>query len=520
MIDAHSHRLGARIGKLKGAAKPWQVTARDAASSYAMAKVDIVQKGPLVSEGQGTVDPSAAERGLPQRKAEGVVRSPRGESDTPRPSRTLLQRKPLMQQLPLRVRLAVVAGTPDETWQSTCIRGLACLRAAAEFGHGPTASRCHRAERNPTQSSGQGSDAPMANPLVSICIPTYNAERTVAETLRSILGQTYWHIEVLVVDNASQDGTLRVVEQFDDQRIQIYRNDENIGWLGNYRRCVELATGEYIAVFHADDVYLPDMVSRQLQTFHERPSVAAVFTLNKTINEDGKILTTSAFPSELREKALLGFDEVLIATLRHGNFLTCPSAMVRADVYRKAIPFDSERFGSAADLAIWLSILERHPISVIEEPLMHYRISQFQSSWQDVYLRTESATYFRVMDYYLFRAPGAVRIPRDALAKHEFARVLDAIRCGENYLIKGEIDNARRNLKRAFSIAALRGVARNSTSPLLLRNWALGIILYCAIGARWGKRLGKVVWWLLYGRKKWLLRDLKSEIQTIGGKQE
>jgi len=90
-------------------------------------------------------------------------------------------------------------------------------------------------------------------PLVSICIPTYNAKKTVVQTVQSILNQTYKNLEIIIVDNASTDNTLDLLQKFKDPRIKIYKNIKNIGAEKNFSRCIELAKGKYIAIFHADD---------------------------------------------------------------------------------------------------------------------------------------------------------------------------------------------------------------------------------------------------------------------------
>ena len=83
---------------------------------------------------------------------------------------------------------------------------------------------------------------------VSICIPTYNSATTIGETLNSILSQTYQDLEILVVDNASEDNTVKVAQEFVDPRIRIYENETNLGGEGNFNRCIALAKGEYIAI--------------------------------------------------------------------------------------------------------------------------------------------------------------------------------------------------------------------------------------------------------------------------------
>ena len=99
-------------------------------------------------------------------------------------------------------------------------------------------------------------------PLVCICVPCYNSEATIGATLESLVSQTYRNIKIVVVDNASTDRTCGIVGGFmaRDERVELRANGENIGAEGNFTRCLQEASGEYTAIFHADDVYLPEYV--------------------------------------------------------------------------------------------------------------------------------------------------------------------------------------------------------------------------------------------------------------------
>lgn len=104
-----------------------------------------------------------------------------------------------------------------------------------------------------------------ASPLACICVPTYNAAGTIRETLESILSQTYSNLVVHISDNASTDDTLKIIESMADHRVAIHRHDVNVGGEGNFNRCIQMAEGKYTAIFHADDIYEPEMVERQVE---------------------------------------------------------------------------------------------------------------------------------------------------------------------------------------------------------------------------------------------------------------
>lgn len=108
-------------------------------------------------------------------------------------------------------------------------------------------------------------------PLVCICVPTYNAAITIRETLHSILSQTYKNLVIHISDNSSTDTTLKIVESMDDPRLRIHRQQKNIGAEGNFENCIRLGEGKYTAIFHADDIYEPEMVAKEV-AFLEKKS--------------------------------------------------------------------------------------------------------------------------------------------------------------------------------------------------------------------------------------------------------
>ena len=339
-------------------------------------------------------------------------------------------------------------------------------------------------------------------PLVSICVPIYNAEKTVMSTLQSILNQTYHNLELLVVDNASTDNTLGLLQQINDHRLVIHRNERNIGGEANYSKCIGLANGEYIAVFHADDLYMPNMVEKQVQAFQDNPSVGAVFTLANLINEKGKVIAEAKLPVKLRGKGIYYLPEIFISILENGNFLMCPSCMVRGKLYKELVPLDVDRFGTSDDLDMWLRMLEKHPVAILDEKLMSYRLSNRKESYQLGNLRTEQADFFKVMDYHLGVKSSLLDIPSHALNKYEFQRSKDNFWRAENYVIKKQPQEAKKLLKESFSATVFWGVIGNIRTPGLLVYWIFDIMIMGLVYLGLGRYLGKGLHWWLYTWKR------------------
>ncbi len=340
-------------------------------------------------------------------------------------------------------------------------------------------------------------------PLVSICIPTYNVEKTVVNTVQSILNQTYHNSEIIIVDNDSTDDTLNLLRKFKDSRIKIYKNNKNIGGEANFSKCVKLANGEYIAVFHADDLYIPDMVQKQVQIFQDDPSVGAVFSRADFINSYGKIIGESKLPNELQNRKIYYFSEIFVSILGNLNFLICPSAMVRGKIYKELVPFNEKKFGTSADLDMWLRILERQPIAIIDEKLMSYRFSKTQGNFISRHVHVKQADFFRVMDCYLANKFNNTDIPRDALNKYEFLRSIDRTRRAANYLIQGKEKDAKGLLKKSFTLYIFLGAISSFKKTKFLIYWISGLGLLVLIYFGLGKYIGEKLHWLL---DKWKRR--------------
>ena len=132
--------------------------------------------------------------------------------------------------------------------------------------------------------------APVTGPLVSICIPAYQAERHLEQTLRRVLGQTATNFEVVVLDNACTDGTAEILRKYADPRMRIVRNEDVVPLVDNWNRVVGLAQGELVKVVCADDLIRPDAVERQRNIFVTHPGVSLVTSRRHLVDDDGVIV--------------------------------------------------------------------------------------------------------------------------------------------------------------------------------------------------------------------------------------
>lgn len=119
----------------------------------------------------------------------------------------------------------------------------------------------------------------MDKPKVSVLIPVYNRRDLISETVNSVLNQTFQNFEIIIVDNQSTDNTYQVCLDLakTDPRIKVYQNEENIGPVKNWQRCLELAQCEYVKILFSDDLIHPNFLEKTI-TYLLDPSVAFVST--------------------------------------------------------------------------------------------------------------------------------------------------------------------------------------------------------------------------------------------------
>lgn len=129
------------------------------------------------------------------------------------------------------------------------------------------------------------------SPLVSIITPNYNCARFIAQTIESVLAQTYTNWEMLIVDDCSTDGSYEIAQGYaeKDSRIKVFRNEKNSGAAVSRNRAIEASSGEYVAFLDSDDLWLPEKLERQLK-FMQENNCDFSFTEYEHIDEDSRSL--------------------------------------------------------------------------------------------------------------------------------------------------------------------------------------------------------------------------------------
>ncbi|MFA7059646.1 MAG: glycosyltransferase family 2 protein [Pedobacter sp.] len=138
-------------------------------------------------------------------------------------------------------------------------------------------------------------------PKVSIVMPVYNALPYLDEAIRSIYAQTYENWELIIVDDASTDGSWEFVSRICDFRVRVFRNDRNMRGAYTTNKAIEMASGEYIAKMDADDVSFPDRLEKQVCFLLQNPQVDAVGCGLYRVDKEMNLITVNRPPESHKD---------------------------------------------------------------------------------------------------------------------------------------------------------------------------------------------------------------------------
>jgi glycosyltransferase involved in cell wall biosynthesis len=194
-------------------------------------------------------------------------------------------------------------------------------------------------------------------PMVSLCVPAYQAERHLRRTIESLLAQSHLDFELIIIDNHSSDGTADIAGSFHDSRIRVVHNDATLPLVRNWNCAVELCRGEYVKLVCADDILYPECIAAQSEILQRNPGVALVSAQTDFVDDDGVLLRPA--------RGLRGIvgrhpaDQVIRQMVRSGtNPIGAPVATMfrRSDFLRSGGFRDELLFLSDADL--WVRLLQ------------------------------------------------------------------------------------------------------------------------------------------------------------------
>ena len=219
-------------------------------------------------------------------------------------------------------------------------------------------------------------------PKISVCIPTFNGANYLRQAVESVLDQDTQNYEIVIVDNASVDQTVRIVEDLKKEgegRIRFYQNNKNIGLAGNLNKCLEYAQGEYIKFLCVDDVLLPECLDKMSSALDTHRSVTLVCGGRIYISETNEKLGSKRYASQ---GIIVPGNKVISRCLYGKCYMGEPSAVM----FRKKdlTGFFREDLPQLMDMEMWFRLLEQGELLSIEIPLCSIRMRSDQMTYKNI----------------------------------------------------------------------------------------------------------------------------------------
>jgi len=207
-------------------------------------------------------------------------------------------------------------------------------------------------------------DKNLAEPLVSIVMPAYNAAEYIDSAIESILSQSFKNFELLIIDDGSTDDTVKIIKSYSkkDKRI-IFVSRKNKGLIKTLNEGIEYARGKYIARHDADDISHKKRLEHQVRFLDKNTDVALVGSNYHVIDNQNKVIdTTNIFTTSSDLKLVL----VIQNQFAHG------SVMIRKEMLSKIATYDSQ-YTDAEDYDLWTRISHRFKVANLKQPLYKWR---------------------------------------------------------------------------------------------------------------------------------------------------
>lgn len=201
------------------------------------------------------------------------------------------------------------------------------------------------------------------SPLVSVVVSSYNSEEFIEESLMSLLDQSFEDFELLVVNDASTDNSLEIIQKLQekDNRIKILNNEVNIGLTRSLNKAIKVANGKYIARQDADDISYSTRLEKQVNYMEKNNNIVLLGSRHIDIIEDQK-----------QESKYISFEKINNDIYMY-NPIAHSSAMFRKDIFRNIGLYD-ETYLTSQDFDAWIRLAQVGKIAMLDEILVERKI--------------------------------------------------------------------------------------------------------------------------------------------------
>lgn len=215
----------------------------------------------------------------------------------------------------------------------------------------------------------------MQTQLISILIANYNNGQFISETLDSVINQTYSNWEIIIVDDASRDNSIEIIENYiathPQSKIELYKNNSNYGCGRTKRKCVDIARGDYFAFLDPEDTIENNTLELLLSEYDKKSECGIIYTTHYLCNSKLEPQSISTWPGKISDGASH-------LTSKSGHISAF--ALCKKTVYDQTLGIDP-KFKVSEDQDLYFKMEEAAPVYYYDVPLYYYRKHNENISW-------------------------------------------------------------------------------------------------------------------------------------------
>lgn len=204
--------------------------------------------------------------------------------------------------------------------------------------------------------------------MISVIMSVYNAEKYLAESIESILNQTYLNFEFIIINDKSSDKSLDIIKKYQsiDDRLVLINNDENLGLTKNLNKAIKVSKGDFIARMDADDISESNRFEKQIIFLNKNPEIGVLGTCAIDIDETGNLLGERDVPLSHKE---------ILNKIHKVNPICHPSVMFRKELVQD-INWYNENYKVVQDYDLWFRCAANNiTLQNLKERLLRYRVN-------------------------------------------------------------------------------------------------------------------------------------------------
>lgn len=215
-------------------------------------------------------------------------------------------------------------------------------------------------------------------PFVTVYMPAYNAVATIREALDSILNQTYENFEIVVINDGSTDDTSKIISEYKRaNKITAIDHMTNKGIAATYNEIYDICKSDFICIYHADDVYKPQILEKSVAVLKGDKDIGICFSLSSGLQKHAP----DNFRQSNSDIVIFNKQKLFLALMKYYNFIVCPTACIRTSTIKSV----NLKWGkidlsprlvqgdSGTDLQMWLDLASISNLAIINEPLINWR---------------------------------------------------------------------------------------------------------------------------------------------------